>query len=138
MIRGNLEATELGITTPEADFLANFVLPDGGTVRESSVYRHRVVAMDDDGNQRVTKRPQKRDATRKGIANMSWSELISSGVAAVAVAIAFVSLIVSYRAHQMDPDPSPAQHNRPACLVQFRKSVVCTSNSNQLQTVRIG
>ena len=31
---------------------------------------------------------------------MSWSELISSGVAAVAVAIAFVSLIVSYRAHK--------------------------------------
>ena len=31
---------------------------------------------------------------------MSWSEFISSGVAAVAVAIAFVSLIVSYRTHK--------------------------------------
>ena len=51
-----LEATELGITIPEADFLPNFVLPDGGTVRQSSVYRHRVVAMDDDGKRRVTKR----------------------------------------------------------------------------------
>ena len=30
---------------------------------------------------------------------MSWSEFISSGVAAVAVAIAFVSLIMSYRSH---------------------------------------
>ena len=64
MIRGNLEATELGITTPAADFLANFVLPDGGTVRESSVYRHRVVAMDGDGNRRVTKRLK--SVTRQG------------------------------------------------------------------------
>ena len=31
---------------------------------------------------------------------MSWSEFISSGVAAVAVAIAFVSLIMSYRSHK--------------------------------------
>ena len=38
--------------------------------------------------------------TKKGIVSMSWSEFISSGVAAVAVAIAFVSLIVSYRAHK--------------------------------------
>lgn len=101
MIRGKLEVTELGITTPEADFLANFVLPEDGTVRQSSVCRHRVVAMDDDGNRRVTKSLKiMMRHTRKGIANMSWLELISSGVAAVAVAIAFVSLIVSYRADQ--------------------------------------
>ena len=38
--------------------------------------------------------------TKKGVPSMSWSEFIPSGVAAVAVAIALLSLIVSYRAHK--------------------------------------
>ena len=32
IIRAKLEAVESGITTPESEFLANIVLPDGGTV----------------------------------------------------------------------------------------------------------
>ena len=31
---------------------------------------------------------------------MSWSEIISSGVAAMAVAIAFISLVMSYKAQK--------------------------------------
>ena len=51
--------------------------------------------------------------TKKGTANMSWSIFFSSGVAVAAVAIAFVSLIVSYRTHKWSQI-----HALPSIIVQ--------------------
>ena len=123
MIRGKLEAMELGITRPEAEFLANFVLPDGGTVRQSSVYRHRVVAMDDEWKPARDKTPQKHDAPHKE----RHCKYVMVGIdferrRSRCGRHRFRFIYCELQGPQMDPDPSPAQHNRPACLVHFRRS----------------